>query len=197
MEEMTIFELQDKMESGEYSARMIAEMYLERIEAIDKQGPRINAIIELNPDVLAIADALDAEREAKGPRGLLHGIPVLLKDNIDTADRMMTTAGSLALAGSTPPQDAYVAHRLRQAGAVILGKTNLSEWANFRSTHSTSGWSSRGGPNPEPLRPGSKPVWFQLRLGGCGCGKSVCSRDWHRNGRIDHLSFLGELHRRD
>jgi len=150
MEELTILELQDKMGSGECSARMIAETYLERVEAVDKQGPGLNAIIELNPDALAIADALDAEREAKGPRGPLHGIPILLKDNIDTADRMMTTAGSLALTGSISPQDAYVAHRLRGAGAVILGKTNLSEWANFRSRYSTSGWSSRGGQTRNP-----------------------------------------------
>jgi len=145
MQEMTIIELQVKMNSGEYSARSITEAYLERIEALDKQGPEVNAILELNPDALAIADALDAERIANGPRGLLHGIPVLLKDNIDTADRMTTTAGSLALTGSIPPRDAYLAQRLREAGAVILGKTNLSEWANFRSSHSTSGWSSRGG----------------------------------------------------
>jgi amidase len=150
MEELTILELQNKMDAGEYTARMVAELYLERIEAVDKRGPAINAIIELNPDALAIADALDAERETQGPRGPLHGIPILLKDNIGTADRMMTTAGSLALAGSTPPRDAFVAHRLREAGAVILGKTNLSEWANFRSSYSTSGWSSRGGQTRNP-----------------------------------------------
>jgi amidase len=150
MQEMTIIELQVKMNSGEYTARSITEAYFERIEALDKQGPEVNAILELNPDALAIADALDAERIANGPRGLLHGIPVLLKDNIDTADRMTTTAGSLALTGSIPPQDAYLAQRLREAGAVILGKTNLSEWANFRSSHSTSGWSSRGGQTRNP-----------------------------------------------
>lgn len=150
MEEMTIIELQEKMDSGAYSARTIAEMYLARIEELDRQGPALNAILELNPDALAIADSLDAERKAKGARGPLHGIPVLLKDNIDTADRMMTTAGSLALAGSIAPQDSFVAQRLREAGAIILGKTNLSEWANFRSTHSTSGWSSRGGQTRNP-----------------------------------------------
>lgn len=150
MEELTILELQERMGSGALSARALTEMYLERIEAVDKRGPAINAIIELNPDALAIAEVLDAERGAQGPRGPLHGIPVTLKDNIDTADRMMTTAGSLALAGSTPSQDAFVAHRLREAGAVILGKTNLSEWANFRSSHSTSGWSSRGGQTRNP-----------------------------------------------
>ena len=110
----------------------------------------MNAIIELNPDALSIADALDQERKAKGPRGPLHGIPVLIKDNIDTADRMMTTAGSLALVGSKPPKDSFVAQKLRAAGAVILGKTNLSEWANIRSSHSTSGWSGRGGLTRNP-----------------------------------------------
>ena len=150
MEEMTVVELQEKMDSGVYSARTITEMYLARIEELDRQGPALNAVLELNPDALAIADSLDAERKAKGARGPLHGIPVLLKDNIGTADRMMTTAGSLALAGSIAPEDSFAAQRLREAGAVILGKTNLSEWANFRSTHSTSGWSSRGGQTRNP-----------------------------------------------
>jgi amidase len=138
------------MALGALNARAITEAYLERIEALDKQGPGINAMLELNPDALAIADALDMEREETGPRGPLHGIPVALKDNIDTADRMTTTAGSLALAGSTPAQDAYLVGKLRVAGAVILGKTNLSEWANFRSSQSTSGWSSRGGQTRNP-----------------------------------------------
>jgi amidase len=150
MDEMTIIELQEKMDSGALNARTITQMYQGRILALDKAGPGINAILELNPDALAIADSLDAERRAQGPRGPLHGIPVLLKDNIGTADRMTTTAGSLALAGSVSAQDAFVAHRLREAGAVILGKTNLSEWANFRSSHSTSGWSSRGGQTRNP-----------------------------------------------
>ncbi len=150
MEEITILELQEAMASGTCTARTIAEMYLERIEKLDVLGPALNAVIELNPDALAIADALDAERKAKRPRGLLHGVPVMLKDNIDTADRMMTTAGSLALEGSIALQDSFVAHALRKAGAVILGKTNLSEWANFRSHHSSSGWSSRGGQTRNP-----------------------------------------------
>jgi amidase len=150
MEEMTVVELQDKMDSGVYSARAITEMYLARVVELARQGPALNAVLELNPDALAIADSLDAERKAKGARGPLHGIPVLLKDNIGTADRMMTTAGSLALAGSIAPEDSFVARRLREAGAVILGKTNLSEWANFRSTNSTSGWSSRGGQTRNP-----------------------------------------------
>ena len=136
--------------SGKLTARMIAEKYLARIDAIDKRGPAVNAVIELNPDALAIADALDRERQAKGPRGPLHGIPVLIKDNIATRDRMQTTAGSLALVGSVPPKDSFVAKKLREAGAVILGKTNLSEWANIRSSNSTSGWSGRGGQTHNP-----------------------------------------------
>src|SRR5918912_443307 len=150
LEEIGIGELQAGMQSGRWSARSITEKYLARIEEIDRRGPALNSVIEINPDALAIADALDRERKAKGARGPLHGIPILLKDNIDTADRMMTTAGSLALLGSIAPQDSFVAQRLRAAGAVILGKTNLSEWANFRSTHATSGWSGRGGQTRNP-----------------------------------------------
>ena len=142
LDELTVRDLQRDMSSGKFSARTLTEKYLARIDAIDKRT--INSVIEVNPDALAIAEQLDRERKAKGPRGPLHGIPVLIKDNIGTHDRMMTTAGSLALLGSIPPRDAFVAQKLRQAGAVILGKTNLSEWANFRSTHSTSGWSGRG-----------------------------------------------------
>ena len=150
MEEMTILELQRKMTSGESTAHSISESYLERIERLDKQGPAINTVIELNPDALAIADALDAERKAGRTRGPLHGIPILIKDNIDTHDRMQTTAGSLALEGSIAPRDAFIVKRLRAAGAVILGKTNLSEWANFRGKRSVSGWSSRGGLTRNP-----------------------------------------------
>jgi amidase len=150
LEEITIPELQDGMKSGRFTARSLVEKYTARIDEIDKRGPAVNAIIELNPDALSFADALDQERKAKGPRGPLHGIPVLIKDNIDTADKMMTTAGSLALVGSKPPTDSFVAKKLRAAGAVILGKTNLSEWANIRSSHSTSGWSGRGGLTKNP-----------------------------------------------
>jgi amidase len=145
LEELSVAELQSGMQSGKYTAVSLAQKYLERINEIDRHGPKLNAIIELNPDALAIATASDHERKAKGPRGPLHGIPILIKDNIDTHDRMSTTAGSLALTGSIPPRDSCVAAKLREAGAVILGKTNLSEWANFRSSHSTSGWSGRGG----------------------------------------------------
>jgi amidase len=145
LEELTIAELQSGMQSGKYTARSLVKKYLDRIDDIDKNGPMLNSVIEPNPDALSIAEALDRERKEKGVRGPLHGIPILIKDNIDTADRMMTTAGSLALVGSRPAQDAFVVKRLREAGAVILGKTNLSEWANFRSSHSSSGWSARGG----------------------------------------------------
>jgi amidase len=150
LEEATITSLQDGMKSGALTARSITDAYLKRIDEIDKHGPAINSVIELNPDARDIADAMDRERKEKGPRGPLHGIPVLIKDNIDTADRMLTTAGSLALIGCTPKQDSTVAKKLRDAGAVILGKTNLSEWANFRSNHSSSGWSGRGGQTKNP-----------------------------------------------
>jgi len=151
LDEITIDDLQKAFQSGQYSSRSLSEKYLARVAEIDKAGPRVNAVIELNPDTLQIADALDQERRSKGPRGPLHGIPVLVKDNIDTSDRMNTTAGSLALLGSRgAPNDAFVAAQLRKAGAVILGKTNLSEWANIRSSHSTSGWSGRGGLTRNP-----------------------------------------------
>ena len=144
LEEATLADLEQGFAARKFTARAVAEWYLARIDALDKRGPKVNSVIELNPDALSIADALDRERSAKGPRGPLHGVPVLIKDNIDTADRMTTTAGSLALEGSIAARDSAVAERLRSAGAVILGKTNLSEWANFRSTHSISGWSGRG-----------------------------------------------------
>jgi len=150
LDEVTISDLHDGMKSGKFTARSLVEKYRERIGEIDKKGPAINSIIQLNPDAMAIADALDQERKAKGIRGPLHGVPVLIKDNIDTADNMMTTAGSLALVGSKPLTDSFVAKKLRAAGAVILGKTNLSEWANIRSSHSTSGWSGRGGLTRNP-----------------------------------------------
>lgn len=145
LEEATIPALLQDQLSGRRTARQIAELYLQRIHALDRSGPLLRSVIELNPDALAIADALDVQRQTSGLRGPLHGIPVLIKDNIDTADQMSTTAGSLALEGSIAAQDAFIVERLRVAGAVILGKTNMSEWANFRSMHSTSGWSGRGG----------------------------------------------------
>jgi amidase len=148
--EWTIADLRQKMHSGELTARQFAELYLGRIQAVDQNGSHLNSVIELNPDALAIAEALDAERRKKKPRGALHGIPILIKDNIDTHDRMQTTAGSLALEGNFAARDAFLVKQLRKAGAVILGKTNLSEWANFRGKRSISGWSSRGGLTRNP-----------------------------------------------
>jgi amidase len=152
LDEITLADLQAGMKSGKFTARSLTAKYLERIAALDKdkQGPRLNSVIELNPDADAIAGELDREYRNKGGRSPLHGVPVLIKDNIGTADRMKTSAGSLALAGSRPAEDSFVSRRLRDAGAVILGKTNLSEWANFRSSHSTSGWSGRGGLTRNP-----------------------------------------------
>src|SRR6266581_3721672 len=150
LEEMTVAELQQGMASGRFTAVALVRQYLKRIGEVDRKGPRLKAVIELNPDAFGIAEALDGERKAKGPRGPLHGIPILIKDNIDTHDRMTTTAGSLALQGSIAPRDSFVAQKLREAGAVILGKTNLSEWANFRGSPSTSGWSGRGGQTRNP-----------------------------------------------
>jgi amidase len=145
LDEATVTQLQQWMQAGKYTSRQLVDLYIDRIGRIDSSGPALRSVIELNPDARSIADALDAERKGIGPRGPLHGIPVLIKDNIDTGDKMMTTAGSLALEGSIAARDAFIVERLRAAGAVILGKTNLSEWANFRSNKSTSGWSGRGG----------------------------------------------------
>jgi len=150
LDEITPSTIATGLRSGKFSAHSLTEKYLNRIDAMDKRGPAIRAVIELNPDALKIATELDREYKAKGPRSPLHGVPILIKDNIDTADRMKTTAGSLALADSVAPRDAGLVERLRSAGAVILGKTNLSEWANFRSQHSVSGWSGRGGQTRNP-----------------------------------------------
>lgn len=149
-DEVTIPQLQSRMRSGKATSVSLTKSYLDRIEAIDRQGPAMNSVIEINPDAVMIARTLDHERKVQGARGPLHGIPVLVKDNIDTHDRMQTTAGSLALKGWIAERDAFVVQRLRKAGAVILGKTNLSEWANFRSNRSTSGWSGRGGLTKNP-----------------------------------------------
>jgi amidase len=148
--ELTVADLQERLQSGKETARSLTAKYLARIEAIDRRGPALRSVIEVNPDALTLAGELDKERKQKGARGPLHGIPILLKDNIDTADRMSTTAGSLALVGARPPKDAFLVTKLRDAGAVILGKTNLSEWANIRCSYSTSGWSGRGGLTKNP-----------------------------------------------
>jgi amidase len=174
LDEITISDLQDGMKSGKFTARSLVEKYSARIDEIDKHGPAINSILELNPDALSIADALDEERKAKGPRGPMHGIPVLIKDNIGTADRMMITAGSLALVGSKPLQDSGVAQKLRSAGAVILGKTNLSEWANIRSSHSTSGWSGRGGLTHNPYALDRNPCGSSSGT-GAGISANLCA----------------------
>jgi amidase len=174
LDEITITDLQDGMKSGKFTARSLVEKYSARIDEIDKHGPAINSVLELNPDAFSIADQLDQERKAKGPRGPLHGIPVLIKDNIDTADRMMTTAGSLALVGSKPPKDSFVAEKLRAAGAVILGKTNLSEWANIRSSHSTSGWSGRGGLTKNPYALDRNPCGSSSGS-GAGVSANLCT----------------------
>jgi len=150
LEEATIAEVQRDMVGGKLTSLSLTRQYLERIDDMDRKGPALRAMLEINPDAQAIARDLDAERRARGSRGPLHGIPVLLKDNIDTNDRMTTTAGSYALEGSIPLRDAFIAQRLRDAGAVLLGKTNLSEWANFRSSKSSSGWSGRGGQARNP-----------------------------------------------
>jgi amidase len=150
LHEESISSLQEKIAAGKYSSEQITKLYLDRIDAIDKKGPMLNSVIEINPDALSIAKAMDNERKSGKTRGPLHGIPVLIKDNIDTADKMQTTAGSLALEGHIASNDSFVAKKLREAGAVIIGKTNLSEWANFRSSHSSSGWSSRGGQTKSP-----------------------------------------------
>jgi amidase len=174
LDEITISSLQDGMQSGKFTAHSLVEMYVSRIEEIDKRGPAINSVLELNPDALSIAGSLDQERRAKGPRSPLHGIPVLIKDNIDTADKMMTTAGSLALVGSKPTQDSFVAQKLRSAGAVILGKTNLSEWANIRSSHSTSGWSGRGGLTRNPYVLDRNPCGSSSGT-GAGISANLCA----------------------
>lgn len=150
LNETTIDALQQQMQSGKLSSVAITKKYLQRIEAIDKNGPQLNAVIEINADAVSIAQQMDNERKAGKVRGPLHGIPILIKDNINTGDKMMTTAGVLALKGNIAKEDAFIVAKLREAGAVLLGKTNLSEWANFRSTHSTSGWSSRGGQTKNP-----------------------------------------------
>ncbi len=158
LEEVTLQELQAWLAEGRVTSRQLVEQYLARIAALDSAGPAIRSVIEVNPEALDIARALDVERAASGPRGPLHGIPILLKDNIDTADAMHTTAGSLALLDSRPARDAFVAARLRAAGAILLGKANMSEWANFRSTHSSSGWSGRGGQARNPYSLDRSPI---------------------------------------
>jgi len=174
LDEVCISELQDGMGSGRWTARRITELYLERIEEIDRNGPTLRSIIETNPDALEIADELDRERATGSVRGPLHGIPILVKDNIATHDRMTTTAGSYALEGSIPPADSGVARALRAAGAIILGKANLSEWANFRSRRSSSGWSGRGGQCKNPYALDRNPCGSSSGSGAAGAA-SLCA----------------------
>jgi amidase len=166
LDELTVADLQKRMQSGQDTAKSLVQKYLARIERLDTHDPALHYMIEINPEALTIAEALDEERRKTGPRGALHGVPVLIKDNIGTADRMTTTAGSLALEGSIPAKDSFVAARLREAGAVILGKTNLSEWANFRSTRSSSGWSARGGQAKNPYALDRNPSGSSSGTGG-------------------------------
>ncbi len=174
LDELTVVDLQKRMASGADSAKTVCEKYVARIEAVDRGGPALRSVLEINPDALAIAASLDAERKAGKVRGPLHGIPVLIKDNVGTADRMQTTAGSLALVGAIPAADAAIVKRLRDAGAVILGKTNLSEWANFRSTHSSSGWSGRGGQCRNPYALDRDPSGSSSGSGAAGAA-SLCA----------------------
>ncbi len=150
LDEETISSLKDKLASGKYNSEQLVDLYLKRIEEIDKNGAKLNSIIEINPEAISIAKQMDSERKEGKVRGPLHGIPVVIKDNIDTADKMQTTAGALAMNGNVASKDAFIVKKLRDAGAIIIGKTNLSEWANFRSTQSSSGWSSRGGQTKNP-----------------------------------------------
>jgi amidase len=174
LDEITLETIRNYLNSGQFTARGLTQYYLSRIDTIDRSGPGVNSVIEINPAALKIADDLDRERRAKGPRGPLHGVPVLIKDNIATADAMQTTAGSLALVGSRPPKDAFVVTRLRTAGAVIVGKTNCSEWANFRGRHSTSGWSGRGGQTRNPYALDRNPSGSSSGS-GAGVAANLCA----------------------
>ena len=194
LDELTIADLQAGMTSGKFTAQSLTQKYVARIEEIDHRGPALNSVIELNPDALAIAQALDQERKAKGARGPLHGIPVLIKDNIDTADRMQTTAGSLALVGSRPAKDSFVAQKLREAGAVILGKTNLSEWANIRSSHSVSGWSGRGGLTRNPYALDRNPCGSSSGSGAATAANLCAAGRRYRNRWLGGVPVVRQWH---
>jgi amidase len=186
LNEMTIDILQQKMHSNQYTSHAITQLYLTRIHDIDKNGPKLNAVIELNPDALDMANELDKERAAGKVRGPLHGIPVLIKDNIDTKDKIATTAGSIALADNYTKKDAFIINKLREAGAVILGKTNLSEWANFRSTRACSGWSSKGGQTKCP--------YILDRNPSGSSGKIMCYWDWDGDGWLGSFAVICKRH---
>ena len=175
LEEATVQELQEMMASGKLTARDLVKGYMLRIASFDSSGPRINSVLEVNPEALFIAQALDIEREQKGARGPLHGIPILIKDNIDTKDMMHTSAGSLALENSYAPDDAFIVKKLRKAGAVILGKANMTEWANFMSDHMPNGYSSRGGQVRNPYGPGIHDVGGSSSGSGAAVAANLCS----------------------
>jgi amidase len=187
LEEITIPGLRQAIDSGKWTVTDVVAGYLARIEALDRRGPAINSVIEVNPDALSIARRLDEERVSGKSRGPLHGVPILIQDNIDTADRMRTSAGSLALAESIAARDAFVAERLRAAGAVILGKTNLSEWANFRSSRSISGWSGRGGQTRNPYALDRNPCGSSSGSGAAAAAQPLCGGDWNRDRWLDCL----------
>ena len=187
VEEASIDTLQAAMTSGRASARAITQAYLDRIDRIDRQGPTLRSVLETNPDALQIADALDGERKAKGPRGPLHGIPILLRTTSTLHDRLTTTAGSLALEGSIPARDSFVAERLRAAGAIVLGKTNMSEWANIRSNKSSSGWSARGGQCRNPYVLDRNPCGSSSGSGAAVAASLCRGRHRHRDRRLDRV----------
>ena len=197
VEEATLGALQEKMRAGALRSRALTESYLRRIEELDRRGPALRSVIETNPDALAIAESLDQERKAKGARGPLHGIPVLVKDNIDTADRMTTTAGSLALEGSIASRDAFVVERLRAAGAVILGKTNLSRVGQLPLDPLDLGLERARRPVPEPLRPRPQPLRVELRLGSGGLRQPLRSGRRHRDRRLHRLPVHDQRDRGD
>ena len=176
---MTIGQLQQGYKDGKYTVKDVVNDYLDRIIEIDKNGPKLNSIIEINPDALQIAEELDKEMAAGKIRGPLHGVPVILKDNIDTHDKMPTTAGATVLRNSFPKTDSYVAKKLREAGAVIIAKSNLSEWANFRAKISSSGWSGVGGQTKNPYVLDRNPMRFQFRIRSSRIGKSMHDSNRH------------------
>jgi amidase len=195
--ETSIADLHDQMQRGDVTSEELVDWYIDRIAEIDTAGPRLNSIIEVNPDARAIAAALDREWQTSGPRGPLHGIPIVLKANIDTADQMFTSAGSLALANHSPPQDAFIVKRLRDAGAVILGKANLSEWANFRSTRSSSGWSSVGGQTLNPYDTARSPCGSSSGSGVAVSANLTVVAIWCRRDQADAWSRQPQWHHPD
>ena len=196
LDELSITELGEAMAAGRMTARDVTEAYLARIEALDRRGPTLRSVIEVNPEALDVAQALDRERGSAASRGPLHGIPILLKDNIDTADRMTTTAGSLALSGSVPPEDSTVASRLRDAGCGAPGQGQSQRMGQL-PVDTIVQWLERPGrPMPEPVRARSQPLWIELRLGRRGLRQPCRRGDWHRDRRLDRVPVVSQRHRR-